>query len=324
MIGAWVKIDLCEKMTDISESKGIKNDFFIGPNANDVVAIEHTTMATEEPSAPNTHKDYRMLIGANGAGSVSALTLNDTATATTVAVVAVASVAASATVTATASTTTTTNVTATMSVENNSTAVNDSMDIKSNNNNNNHLIMNNTANNNNNNNGGGGGAKGKRRRRKSKQVNNSKPYKKSNWKFQVPRSRDSRRVSTLVPYNTNKFLMEEHMPEFEAAGGRYRDSSFSIDSDENFDEEEFLSKEFSSVYESARAERLDEMNKQQLIQEYLQMESNYDKLCNSLKVRNRPVCVSNDNSMEIENQNQIIKLENHIKELTAENLGTIC
>lgn len=205
------------------------------------------------------------------------------------------------------------------SVEINSNDANDSATIKGNNKNYNSINSNRVNNNNNNNNNG---AKGKRRRRKSKQMNNSKPYKKSNWKFQVPQSRDGRRISTLVPYNTNKFLMEEHMPEFEAAGGRYRDSSFSIDSDENFDEEEFLSKEFCSVYESARAERLDEMNKQQLIQEYLQMESNYDKLCNSLKVRNRPVCVSN--SMEIENQNQIKRLENHIKELTAENLGMSC
>lgn len=318
MICACVKNNLCVKMTDISETKGIESEFFIGTNANDVVAIEHTTMATEEPSVLNTHTDYRTLIGASGAGSVSALTLNDTLAATA----AAATAAATTSNTTDVDSTTTTNVTATMggkSVENNSNRANDSVQIKGNDNNN--PIMNNTANNNNNNIVGNNGAKGKRRRRKSKQMNNSKPYKKSNWKFQVPRSRDGRRVSTLVPYNTNKFLMEEHMPEFEAAGGRYRDSSFSIDSDENFDEEAFLSKEFSSVYETARTERLEEMNKQQLIQEYLQMESNYDKLCNSLRARNRPA--SKDISVEIENQNQIHTLENHIKELTSENLGTI-
>lgn len=307
-------------MTEIGDAKAIENAFFVGPNVNDVVAIEHTTMATEVPSVPNTHKDYRMLIGASGAGSVSALTLNDTATATAAATATASATPSGDTGNAvhstTATTTTTTNVTTAMGGK----SVENSVQITGNNDNNNSIakkVTNSNKTNNNNN----VGAKGKRRRRKSKQMNNAKPYKKSNWKFQVPRSRDGRRVSTLVPYNTNKFLMEEHMPEFEAAGGRYRDSSFSIDSDENFDEEEFLTKEFSSVYETARAERLEEMNKQQLIQEYLQMESNYDKLCNSLKVRNRPVL--KDFSTEIENANHIKRLENHIRELSAENLGTI-
>lgn len=306
-------------MTETGASKGIENKFFIGPNVNDVVAIEHTTMATEEPSVLSTHKDYRMLIGTSGAGSVSALSLND-ATATTAANTATVSTNI---VSATTTSTTMENVAVTTD-DGKSFELNSENAIKSNNNNpfgpsavNSSKVNDLNPNNNNNNNNslGKNGAKGKRRRRKSKQMNNSRPYKKSNWKFQVPRSR----VSTLVPYNTNKFLMEEHMPEYEAAGGRFRDSSFSIDSDENIDEEEFLSKEFSSVYESARAERLDEMDKAHLIQEYLQMESNYEKLCNSLKARYRSA--SKDVSMEIENQNHIKKLETHVKELTAENTG---
>lgn len=186
--------------------------------------------------------------------------------------------------------------------------------------------------------------KGKRRRRKSKQKsNNVKPFKKSNWKFQIaPRPQQMRigggsgvsvavELSTLVPYNTNKFLMEEHMPELPTNGVRTRDSSFSIDDSEenNYfnalpeDEEEFLTKEFSSVYEVARSERLDGMSKSQLIREYLQMEANYDKLSQNLGVRK----CDDDNAKEqqqarsYERENIICRLEDRVKELAAENLG---
>lgn len=191
--------------------------------------------------------------------------------------------------------------------------------------------------------------KGKRRRRKSKQkTNNVKPFKKSNWKFQIaprpPQQASAQRqirvdggsgvsggLSTLVPYNTNKFLMEEHMPELPANGVRTRESSFSIDDSEenNYfnalpeDEEEFLTKEFSSVYEDARSERLDGMSKSQLIREYLQMEANYDKLSQNLGDRK----CDDDNAKEqqqarnYERENIICRLEDRVKELAAENLG---
>lgn len=191
--------------------------------------------------------------------------------------------------------------------------------------------------------------KAKRRRRKSKQKTNNKPYKKSNWKFQLPRSRqhqqngsgcngnvgggggggggDPGRMSTLVPYNTNKFLMEEHMPDTGrlTPSGRNRDSSFSVDSDENLYNEEFLSKEFSSVYEDARSERLENMSKQQLVQEYLQLEANYDKMSKNLGARRSDY----DNAKEVqrvkhfESQDVIRKLEERVKELTSENQGML-
>lgn len=193
--------------------------------------------------------------------------------------------------------------------------------------------------------------KAKRRRRKSKaKTNNVKPYKKTNWKFQVaprpPLSQNRRRhpsrsgsvgggcdvLSTLVPYNTNKFLMEEHMPELPPKGIRTRDSSFSMEDsaeDNNYfnslpeDEEEFLTKEFSNVYEDARSERLDGMTKNQLIREYLQMEANYDKLSQNLGGRK----FDDENAKEqqlarnSERESIISRLEDRVKELNAENLG---
>lgn len=177
--------------------------------------------------------------------------------------------------------------------------------------------------------------RGKRRRRKSnrsKQKSNNKPYKKSNWKFQMPRTRlyggDEPGLSSLVPYNTNKFLMEEHMPEAilgrVSPSGRTRNSSFSVDSEDYFnalpeDEEEFLTKEFSSVYETARAERLDGMSKNQLIKEYLQLEANYDKLSKTLGAR---VSLDVDaKAKDFESKNVICRLEERVKQLTEENLG---
>lgn len=174
--------------------------------------------------------------------------------------------------------------------------------------------------------------RGKRRRRKSnrsKQKSNNTPYKKSNWKFQMPRApRGEDERSGLVPYNTNKFLMEEHMPEAILGGrvspsGRTRNSSFSVDSEDYFnalpeDEEAFLTKEFSSVYETARAERLDGMSKNQLIKEYLQLEANYDKLSKTLGAR-----VSSDvdaKAKDFESKNVICRLEERVKQLTEENL----
>lgn len=74
----------------------------------------------------------------------------------------------------------------------------------------------------------------------------------------------------IVPYNTNRFLMEYHMPEVVLSGvpvGR----------------DEFLTNEFSTVYETARCERLEELTKAQLIQEYLQLEGNYDQLKQQMK-----------------------------------------
>lgn len=172
--------------------------------------------------------------------------------------------------------------------------------------------------------------KRKRRRRKSKRKS-SVSLSKTQWKFQVPKLQEKRKQlnmavgQPIVPYNTNKFLMEDHMPEVTAGKltptGRTRESSFSVDSEENYfyslpeDEEEFLTKEFSSVYEDARSERLDNMSKPQLIQEYLQLESSFDQLSRKFNVKNRNEDVS------VEFLNKIRLMEEQIKKLNSENIG---
>lgn len=199
------------------------------------------------------------------------------------------------------------------------------------------------------NNNNNGKNKGKRRRRKTKSKGNGggggtggggcgsgPPYRKSNWKFQrsiLMRSDSDGHPLNQAPCNTNKFLMEEHMPEMRRH--RNKDSSFSADTEENpfqsmSEDEEFLTKEFSSVYEDARRERLEGMSRTQLIHEYLQLEANYDRLSKNLQgsqpqnqrwdddesqSQNAEMC-----QLEI-NQSVIGRMEDQIKELTAENLG---
>lgn len=64
---------------------------------------------------------------------------------------------------------------------------------------------------------------------------------------------------------------------------RTRDSSFSGDSDSEFysspdDEEQFLIKDFVDQYENVQAEHLQSMSKDELIQEYLMLESKLELL----------------------------------------------
>ncbi|CAH2242036.1 protein HEXIM1 [Pararge aegeria] len=140
--------------------------------------------------------------------------------------------------------------------------------------------------------------KKKRRRGKSK-WKIAKPFLKVPWQdrrklVNTKRNNRFRKLAlskTQAPFNNNQFLMEIHKPEpennlylFRTPSARTRDSSFSVDSEENYfyslpeDEEEYLTKEFSSVYEDAQCERLSNMSKNELIQEYLLLEAKYDNL----------------------------------------------
>ncbi|CAG9136330.1 hypothetical protein JYU34_018826 [Plutella xylostella] len=144
-----------------------------------------------------------------------------------------------------------------------------------------------------------GAVKKKRRRGKSKRKV-IKPFLKIPWpdrkrNDKIKRNRFRKIVLTKTtapaPFNNNQFLMEIHKPEpdnelqmCQTPSTRTRDSSFSVDSEENYfyslpeDEEDFLTKEFSSVYEDAQSERLSNMTKNDLIQEYILLEAKYENL----------------------------------------------
>uniref|UniRef100_A0A1L8DW39 Putative cop9 signalosome subunit csn8 n=1 Tax=Nyssomyia neivai TaxID=330878 RepID=A0A1L8DW39_9DIPT len=173
--------------------------------------------------------------------------------------------------------------------------------------------------------------KGKRkcRRGRAKAKRNSNQVKPYAWKTPLSSRRSAASIrSSIVPYNTNKFLMEDHMPEMQK--GRQRDPSLSLDSDENYfcslpeDEEEFLTKEFSSVYENAKCERLDGLTKNQLIQEYLQLEANFEMVSKKLNRENTQRHTDAKEQLQQHNnyevQNHIRSLEEHIHKLTQDNM----
>ena len=129
------------------------------------------------------------------------------------------------------------------------------------------------------------------------------------------KSKSMQRKHTLTnnaPFNSTQFLMNDHggdtlqyldstlgvlQKEANSAASsvrgearpvrkinRARDSSFSLDSDEDFyysspeDEEEFVNQEFIKEYNNVRTNRLVDMSKADLIQEYLLMENRVDNL----------------------------------------------
>ncbi|XP_034245278.1 protein HEXIM-like [Thrips palmi] len=109
---------------------------------------------------------------------------------------------------------------------------------------------------------------------------------------QRPRPNRSNRSNAALPApnNTTQFIMEDHTDvpalDLEALRGsrtsRARDSSFSIDSDEDFssspEDEAYLWKQFSNTYEDVHVERLGTMTKVDLIQEYLRLEQQVGNL----------------------------------------------
>lgn len=142
-------------------------------------------------------------------------------------------------------------------------------------------------------------------------------------------------VKPEAPYNSNRFLIEDHgyNDEFDedlkntdqistSTVTRTRDSSFSIDSDGEFystpdDEEEFLIKDFDDQYESLQAERLYAMTKNELIQEYLVLEGRVEQLTKRLK--GKTPATENDNTSETNSNQQNDDFRKEIERLRIEN-----
>ncbi|XP_061721381.1 protein HEXIM1 [Cydia pomonella] len=169
------------------------------------------------------------------------------------------------------------------------------------------------------------GTKKKRRRGKSKRKI-MKPFVKTPWQDGRKYDKSKRNyrfrkmvlANTHAPFNNNQFLMEIHKPEPESSfhdlqtpSARTRDSSFSVDSEDNYffslpeDEEEYLTKEFSSVYEDAQSERLSNMSKSELIQEYLLLEAKYDNLVK--RSDRRPKGMDEDKDITVDLDNSLDK-----------------
>lgn len=200
-------------------------------------------------------------------------------------------------------------------------------------------------------------AKKRKTRRGKPKHRKLKPYLKQQLSYQQQlryRSRGRLAKTGRQPpalYNTTQFLMDDHsdLPDLEqklseaasseipttfqkpTAPPRTRDSSFSVDSDEDYfysspeDEEEFLTKEFSSAYEDLHAERLSTLTKSELIQEYIQLEAKVDLLTKRLRGKNfhqneeREVESKNGNSTDTESAKKLKLCQQRIDDLLQQN-----
>jgi len=101
---------------------------------------------------------------------------------------------------------------------------------------------------------------------------------------------------------------------------RARESSFSIDSDDDYyysspeDEEEFLNREFIKDYDNVRNDRLVDMTKTDLINEYLQMEQKIEALEKRLSLSHKALNKSTD-----EMTHTIQNFQTEIRRLETEN-----
>lgn len=159
--------------------------------------------------------------------------------------------------------------------------------------------------------------------------------------FRYPYSKSGRKSTKVIkpeaPYNSNQFLLEDHgnIEELDenlkhadkfstTSAARTRDSSFSVDSDGEFysspdDEEEFLIKDFVDQYESVHAERLQTMSKDDLIQEYLVLETKLEILTKRQRKRMQMDDVEAVNKAHRDLQGEVERLTIENEALKREN-----
>ncbi|XP_074080470.1 protein HEXIM1 [Macrotis lagotis] len=187
--------------------------------------------------------------------------------------------------------------------------------------------------------------KKKHRRRPSKKKRHWKPYYKLTWeekkKFDEKQSQRASRLRAemfakgqpVAPYNTTQFLMDDHdQEEPDLKTGLYskRAAAKSDDtSDEDFLEEageedggsdgmggdgsEFLQRDFSETYERYHAESLQNMSKQELIKEYMELE----KCLSRMEDENNRLRLE---SKKFGDDPRVRELELELDRLKAENL----
>lgn len=190
--------------------------------------------------------------------------------------------------------------------------------------------------------------KKKHRRRPSKKKRRWKPYSKLTWEEkQQFDERQSLRASRLraemfakgqpvAPYNTTQFLMEDHdQEEPDLKTGLYprRAAAKSDDtSEEDFLEEagdedggsdgmggdgsEFLQRDFSETYERYHVESLQNMTKQELVKEYLELE----KCLSRLEEENNRLRLESKKHGGEALETRLRQLELEVDRLRAENL----
>ncbi|NXB08980.1 HEXI1 protein, partial [Cnemophilus loriae] len=176
--------------------------------------------------------------------------------------------------------------------------------------------------------------KKKHRRRPSKKKRRWKPYSKLSWEEkQQFDERQSLRASRLraemfakgqpvAPYNTTQFLMEDHdQEEPDLKTGLYprRAAAKSDGGSDGMggDGSEFLQRDFSETYERYHVESLQNMSKQELVKEYLELEKCLSRM---EEENNRLRMESKKAGGEAADPARVQALEREVDRLRAENL----
>ena len=195
--------------------------------------------------------------------------------------------------------------------------------------------------------------KKKHRRGSRRSKKKYKPYSKLTWEEKkAVEERDSRRAVSirekymhekgrpLAPFNTSQFLMAEHdtqEPDLHvhrtARLSSSADDSDEADSASVSDEERdiedarnFLQKDFAETYDRFHSETLRRMNKEELINEYIELENKVENLERELisvqsngKVNGYTTPGGDMNSVDIDHDRSRESLEHEIKKLREEN-----
>lgn len=142
--------------------------------------------------------------------------------------------------------------------------------------------------------------RGRRRVKGGKHHRKWKPYNKLSWNER--RELDERETTRanqkredafahghpVAPYNTTQFLMEDHIkneaisPDLKGEGHSFVRESSDISEDSSLSSEEteknYMEKEFSETYNNIHAERLQLMSKDELIKDYVEIETKLERL----------------------------------------------
>lgn len=172
----------------------------------------------------------------------------------------------------------------------------------------------------------------KRKTRRGKTKRRNYPYLKNYRK-------SNKVIKPEAPHNSNQFLLEDHgnIEELDqklkcindqassSTITRTRDSSFSVDTvdsegDGDFysspdDDKEFLIKDFDDQYETLHAERLYAMTKNELVQEYLSLESKVEELTKQLLEKS----ANGDSDGRVDLQSEVERLRLENERLRCEN-----
>ncbi|KAL3836791.1 hypothetical protein ACJMK2_022206 [Sinanodonta woodiana] len=188
--------------------------------------------------------------------------------------------------------------------------------------------------------------KKKRRRRRHKGGKNHrrwKPYDKLSWSEKRElEEKETRRANQkraeafasghpVAPYNTTQFLMNDHIENerIEHDLNRHNskgsnDSGCTDTSDEwnESAEEDYMAREFSETYDNIHAERLNSMTKEELIKNYVEMESKLEQLEKTMTDKTNSgsdVQSISSGGEETVDMKEFIRLKEENKKLVEEN-----